>query len=437
MSEMIKEYASEIKKTFLEPLTNNTVLKERFYDETNRERADGEYQRDYTRILYASSFRRLQGKMQLFAVQSDQFIRNRLTHSLEVAQIAKSIATEIGYNQDEIYIVEAGALAHDIGNPPFGHAGERFLNELAKEFGGFEGNAQTFRILTTVEQKRADFQGLNLTYRTLLGVLKYYNKYNGQLSELSFSKQKFIYDRDYNLVKNIVEKSGVELRTLDVQIVDLADEIAYAAHDLEDGLRLGSFTLDDIFHEFCKDISDEKSREELANIIEESKEKAGFKNKKISSSEFSKLYRKEVTSRVINTLINDIGIVDLNEEEMKKKGTSRKKEIGFVTYSKLASGLKKTTYECITNNDEVYAYEQDGNEMLKELFKFYQNNPRYLPPEYRAENIINQYEEQYREEGADSGVKQAFQERLIIDYISGMMDEYVKTSYNRLIGYRR
>lgn len=437
MSEMIKEYASEIKKTFLEPLTNNTVLKERFYDETNRERADGEYQRDYTRILYASSFRRLQGKMQLFAVQSDQFIRNRLTHSLEVAQIAKSIATEIGYNQDEIYIVEAGALAHDIGNPPFGHAGERFLNELAKEFGGFEGNAQTFRILTTVEQKRADFQGLNLTYRTLLGVLKYYNKYNGQLSELSFSKQKFIYDRDYNLVKNIVEKSGVELRTLDVQIVDLADEIAYAAHDLEDGLRLGSFTLDDIFHEFCKDISDEKSREELANIIEESKEKAGFKNKKISSSEFSKLYRKEVTSRVIHTLINDIGIVDLNEEEMKKKGTSRKKEIGFVTYSKLASGLKKTTYECITNNDEVYAYEQDGNEMLKELFKFYQDNLRYLPPEYRAENIINQYEEQYREEGADSGVKQAFQERLIIDYISGMMDEYVKTSYNRRIGYRR
>ena len=437
MSEMIKEYASKIKKTFLEPLTNNTVLKERFYDETNRERADGEYQRDYTRILYASSFRRLQGKMQLFAVQSDQFIRNRLTHSLEVAQIAKSIATEIGYNQDEIYIVEAGALAHDIGNPPFGHAGERFLNELAKEFGGFEGNAQTFRILTTVEQKRADFQGLNLTYRTLLGVLKYYNKYNGQLSELSFSKQKFIYDRDYNLVKNIVEKSGVELRTLDVQIVDLADEIAYAAHDLEDGLRLGSFTLDDIFHEFCKDISDEKSREELANIIEESKEKAGFKNKKISSSEFSKLYRKEVTSRVIHTLINDIGIVDLNEEEMKKKSTSRKKEIGFVTYSKLASGLKKTTYECITNNDEVYAYEQDGNEMLKELFKFYKDNPRYLPPEYRAENIINQYEEQYREEGADSGVKQAFQERLIIDYISGMMDEYVKTSYNRLIGYRR
>lgn len=87
---------------------------------------------DYTRILYASSFRRLQGKMQLFAVQSDQFIRNRLTHSLEVAQIARSIAKEIGYSQDEIYVVEAAALAHDIGNPPFGHAGERYLNKLAK-----------------------------------------------------------------------------------------------------------------------------------------------------------------------------------------------------------------------------------------------------------------------------------------------------------------
>lgn len=113
----IKQNAAEIKKIFLDPLADNNKLKERFHNEQNRSRFDGEYQRDYTRILYASSFRRLQGKMQLFAVQSDQFIRNRLTHSLEVAQIARSIATEIGYTQDDIYVVEAAALAHDIGNP--------------------------------------------------------------------------------------------------------------------------------------------------------------------------------------------------------------------------------------------------------------------------------------------------------------------------------
>lgn len=432
MSSILQQQAGEINKIFLQPITQNEKLSTRLYEEDNRSRNDGEYQRDYTRILYASSFRRLQGKMQLFAVQSDQFIRNRLTHSLEVAQIARSIAKEIGYNQNEIYVVEAAALAHDIGNPPFGHAGERFLNKLAKEAGGFEGNAQTFRILTTVEQKRADFQGLNLTYRTLLGVLKYYNKYNSNLSDKSYSKQKFIYDKDYELVQKIITDTKIELRTIDVQIVDLADEIAYAAHDLEDGLRLGSFTLDDIYHDFYKDIKDEKSIQCLEAIINESKERAGFKNQNISSSEFSKLYRKEVTSRIIYTLINDIGIVDLSDEEKERRGTTRDKEIGFVTYSQLASGLKRTTYECITNTDEVYAYEQQGEKMLKTLYDFYLSNPRYLPPEYRAKNIIEQYKTQYIAENKDEGLEKILQQRLVLDYISGMMDEYVKTTYNRL-----
>lgn len=433
MDSILKEQAKEINEIFLKPITENESLCNRLYKEKNRDRSDGEYQRDYTRILYASSFRRLQGKMQLFAVQSDQFIRNRLTHSLEVAQIARSIAMEIGYKKDEIYVVEAAALAHDIGNPPFGHAGERFLNKLAKDAGGFEGNAQTLRILTTVEQKRANFQGLNLTYRTLLGVLKYYKRFDSSLSDRAFSKQKFIYEKDYEFVQNIITKTNVELRTIDVQIVDLADEIAYAAHDLEDGLRLGSFTLDDIYHDFYKDNNnDEKSTECLELIIKESKERAGFKNKNISSSEFSKLYRKEVTSRIINTLINDIGIISLSDDEKEKKGTSRDKEIGFVNYGKLASGLKKTTYECITNTDEVYAYEQQGEKMLETLYNFYLRKPNYLPPEYRADNIIKQYNEQYIAESKDDGPKEVLQKRLVLDYISGMMDEYVKTTYNRL-----
>lgn len=433
MDSILKEQAKEINEIFLKPITENESLCNRLYKEKNRDRSDGEYQRDYTRILYASSFRRLQGKMQLFAVQSDQFIRNRLTHSLEVAQIARSIAMEIGYKKDEIYVVEAAALAHDIGNPPFGHAGERFLNKLAKDAGGFEGNAQTLRILTTVEQKRANFQGLNLTYRTLLGVLKYYRRFDSSLSDRAFSKQKFIYEKDYEFVQNIITKTNVELRTIDVQIVDLADEIAYAAHDLEDGLRLGSFTLDDIYHDFYKDNNnDEKSTECLELIIKESKERAGFKNKNISSSEFSKLYRKEVTSRIINTLINDIGIISLSDDEKEKKGTSRDKEIGFVNYGKLASGLKKTTYECITNTDEVYAYEQQGEKMLETLYNFYLRKPNYLPPEYRADNIIKQYNEQYIAESKDDGPKEVLQKRLVLDYISGMMDEYVKTTYNRL-----
>lgn len=433
MESNLEKYKDEIKERFLKPLEENTLLTTRCHPEKNRERLDGEYQRDYTRILYSSSFRRLQGKMQLFAVQSDQFIRNRLTHSLEVAQIARSIATEIGYRENDIYVVEACALAHDIGNPPFGHAGERFLNTLGKSFGGFEGNAQTFRILTTVEQKRAEFQGLNLTYRTLLGILKYYNKYSGKLSDIAFAKQKFIYDRDYDLVKGIIEETNIQLRTLDVQIVDLADEIAYAAHDLEDGLRLGILTPDEVMHDFCRSETDSNSQKELESIFLDSKQRAGFKNTDISSAEYTKLYRKEITSRVIHTLINDIGIVTLSPEEKEKKGTNSDVEIGFVKFGKLASGLKKTIYECITNNDEVYAYENEGNRMLQELYDFYKDHACYLPPEYRADNIIKQYPNDYREEARDTGVKDVLQNRLIMDYISGMMDEYVKTVYVRLI----
>ena len=131
-------------------------------------------------------------------------------------------------------------------------------------------------------------------------------------------------------------------------------------------------------------------------------------------------------------MINDIGIVELSNEEKKKKGTERKHEIGFVTYGQLASGLKKTTYECITNNDEVYAYEQKGEYMLKELYNFYSAHPDYLPPEYRADNIMQQYETVYSEEKSDTGLKEALQKRLVFDYIAGMMDEYVRTAYNRI-----
>lgn len=420
---VIDSRKSQIMNDFLLPLRDKSeLLQRRRYPEKDlRPRVDGEFQRDYTRILYASSFRRLQGKMQLFAVQSDQFIRNRLTHSLEVAQIARSIADNLGYDKSEQYVVEACALAHDIGNPGYGHAGERFLNDMCKEFGGFEGNAQTFRILTTVEQKRYEFQGLNLTYRTLLGVLKYFNRFeNGK-------NKKFIYDEDYDFVQRIVEETGVSLRTLDVQIVDLADEIAYAAHDLEDGLRIGFLNVDEVLHDFCNMIEDPKAQEKLEDIFKDSKQKGGFRMANVDSSEYTKLYRKEISSKIINTLISDIGIVELNDEQKSERGTSRKYEIGFENYGKLAAGLKSTIYNCVTHQNDVYAYENEGNYMMKALFDFYIHEPSYLPPEYRADIIKKQYPTSYEKVDSDM-----LQKRLAVDYISGMMDEYVKSSFHKL-----
>ena len=130
------------------------------------------YRRDYARLLCCSSFRRLQGKMQLLGINPTHFHRNRLTHSLEVAQIAGSIARDLKLKHP--IVAETCALAHDLGNPPFGHAGERVLNDLAKDIGGYEGNAQTFRILRHLEKKHYAYAGLNVTLRTLLGITKYF-----------------------------------------------------------------------------------------------------------------------------------------------------------------------------------------------------------------------------------------------------------------------
>ncbi|MDF2942688.1 MAG: putative deoxyguanosinetriphosphate triphosphohydrolase [Herbinix sp.] len=418
----------EIKNRLLLPLSENKLLEHRLFEnEENRNRDDGEFQRDYTRILYSSSFRRLQGKMQLLAIKSDQFIRNRLTHSLEVAQIARSIADKIGYSQVESYVVETGALAHDIGNPPFGHAGERFLNDLSKDFGGFEGNAQTLRILTTVEQKRGYFQGLNLTYRTLLSVVKYNKVYNKNLKKENFGKQKFLYQDDYEFINNIVTDTNVSVRTLDVQIVDLADEIAYAAHDLEDGLRLGIFTEDEILHDFYNYTNNKATIDIFEKILDESKERSSYKTINVDSSEYKKLYRKEITSKIINTLISDIGIIKIDNKSREKTGTINMEELGLVNYGILASGLKDTVYKGITHNDKVYAYESRGKAMLEYLFSFYIKHPEYLPSEYRANLIKAQYNPKYNDYDSTT-----LQKRLIIDYLSGMMDKYVETIYDSL-----
>ncbi len=158
------------------------------------------YQRDFTRILYSSSFRRLQGKMQILGIESSAFFRNRLTHSLEVSQIARSIANIIAdeipetYDNKDIYVIEAAALAHDIGHPAFGHKGERVLNKLASQHDlRFEGNAQNFRILRCLEKKEPSILGLNLTNRTLLSINKYIVK-----ETLETSVDKFLYENDYN-----------------------------------------------------------------------------------------------------------------------------------------------------------------------------------------------------------------------------------------------
>ncbi|MEH7440671.1 dNTP triphosphohydrolase [Neobacillus drentensis] len=397
-------------------------LNKRIHNEDPIERARNEYQRDYSRIIYSTSFRRLQGKMQLLGVQSDKFYRNRLTHSLEVAQIARAIAERLrnlsGLEDvyvDDIYVVEAGALAHDIGNPPFGHHGERVLNKLMEHKGGFEGNAQTIRVLNDLEKKLPNNKGLNLTLRTLLSVVKYYVPY--KQNEVP-KREKFLYETSYNLLVESLSETIVNPRTIDVQIVDLADEIAYAAHDLEDALSLKLFNIDEFLFEF-KHSSNSGDYEILDELVTRAKSFARSASNYNSSEEFGLLLRKELTSNLVNKLVNDIGIVIVDKEFKDKTGTKNEYELGFKTLDSFADGLKKFTFSCINRSNIVQIYEKQGEKIIKGLFSAFNDNA------FNRKNLLLPVE--FRQDDVD-------QERLVADYISGMMDSYALKVFKELYG---
>src|SRR6185437_3020312 len=190
------------------------------------------YQRDRDRIIHSSAFRKLQYKTQVFVNHEGDFYRTRLTHSIEVAQIARSVARELGLDED---LTEALALAHDLGHPPFGHAGEEALNLAMKPFGGFDHNAQSLRVVTLLESRYAGWDGLNLTWETLEGL----DKHNGPL------RNPPPYIADYN------DRHRLDLAThasAEAQVAAIADDVAYHSHDLDDGLRARLFTADDLSH---------------------------------------------------------------------------------------------------------------------------------------------------------------------------------------------
>lgn len=353
--------------------------------------------RDYARILYSSSFRRLQGKMQLLGVDANKFNRNRLTHSLEVAQIARSIASDLGLKNT--VVTEAAALAHDIGNPPFGHYGEVVLNELSDGYGGYEGNAQAFRILRLLEKKHYAYSGLNLNIRTLMAVTKYFHNRKD-------NPKKFLYDTDYDFLKNELDKNEIKIKkSIDAEIMDLSDEIAYAAHDLEDALSFGMISLGEIVHEFKISDKYKSAFPKMAEIAKEVQSVAMKADSIGTSEEYAIVLKKELTSKIVNTLCSDIGLVN---------GI-----LGYKQYSKLAEGLKKLLFKAILRKKDIQLYERRGEKIIRGLFEVY-SDKKYnkdnilLPPELRAIN--------------DCKV------RLVTDHISGMMDSYATLEYEKFFG---
>jgi predicted deoxyguanosinetriphosphate triphosphohydrolase len=353
--------------------------------------------RDYARVLYSSSFRRLQGKMQLLGVDGSKFNRNRLTHSLEVAQIARSIAYNLGLRHT--VVTETAALAHDIGNPPFGHYGEVILNELSSGCGGYEGNAQAFRILRTLEIKHHAYTGLNLNVRTLMAITKY--PFNKQQND-----KKFLYDSDFDFLQGEIDKHEISMKkSIDCEIMDIADEIAYAAHDLEDALSFGMISLGEIVHEFKISEKFNSAYSEMEGIAKKAQTEAMKANRTNTSEEYAMVLKKELTSIIVNTLCSDIGLVD--------------GRLGYKQNPKLAEGLKKLLFKAVLRKKDIQLYERRGEQIIRGLFEVY-SDTKYnkdnilLPPELRSLNDCKT--------------------RLVTDYVSGMMDSYAAQEYQKYFG---
>jgi len=335
------------------------------------------FQRDRDRILHTTAFRRLEYKTQVFIIHEGDYYRTRLTHTLEVAQIGRTIARALGANED---LEEAICLAHDVGHSPFGHSGEVALDRLMKEHGGFDHNRQTIRIVTELEKRFPDFPGLNLTWEVREGIVKHESEYD-------------IADaRDYK-----PEHRG----HLEAQIANAADELAYTAHDLDDGLRSGMVT-----PQMLAGIT-------LWEIIAES---VGWRG-----DELDELSRHRLIRRLIGLEISDL--VDTTSKQLHDSGVRSTQE------------LQSLSFNVISFSEDMYR----RNRQLKDfLYANMYRHHRVVRMARKAEQIISDLFNAYRAEPAilPSHVQEWIEDRglfcTICDYIAGMTDRYAVQEHQRL-----
>lgn len=377
-----------------------------------------EFEHDRARIIHAAAFRRLQGKTQVFGIYEGDFFRTRLTHSLEVAQVAKGIALAHGADPD---LVEAVCLAHDLGHPPFGHNGERTLHELMRPYGGFEGNAQTFRILTYLEQKHADYMGLNLTYQTLDGVLKYKTCIDASAIAANAPRQpvKGFYAWDRNLVETITQRTGSgDGPSFEGQIMDVADDIAYSVHDLEDSLKAGLLTTADLRRKpprhvvaavnakltaWERTVDEAAVHDELAGIADRLEQ---LEQRSVRAG------RKMLTRDLIHAFANTVAV--------QPHGSI---DTDFANRLRIEA-LKAFELYKVIDNPRVTTLGHKGKEVLQRLFAVLDQGRESvgLFPEDHGEH----YEKALldRDETA--------RKRVICDFLAGMTDSYAMRFYSRL-----
>jgi len=360
------------------------------------------FQRDRERILHSNSFRRLKHKTQVFVAQEGDHYRTRLTHSLEVAQIARSISRNLGLNED---LTEALSLAHDLGHTPFGHAGEDALDEISQAFGGFDHNTQTLRLVTKLENRYADFDGLNLSFECLEGLLKHNGPiYNEQGNPTGRYRDKGV-PEGLKSFAALPQLSADKNPPLEAQIAALADDIAYNAHDIDDGLRAGLFTLVDI-----ADIPI------IGGLLEQ------------VVSRYPDLERPrlshELLRRLISSMIEDV--LTQSRKNIVKSGVKSLEDVRnhpefLIQFSinmrqrdiELKSFLKRNMY----THTKVLTIMSRAQSIIHTLFKAYQNDITLIPEVWRPEEG-----KQHTKKGA----------RQIADFIAGMTDVYARDQHKAL-----
>jgi dGTPase len=359
-----------------------------------------DFRRDCDRIIHSTAFRRLAHKTQVFVFHEGDHYRTRLTHTLEVAQIARSLARALALDED---LAEALALAHDLGHPPFGHAGERALDECLKDFGGFDHNAQALRIVTDLERRYPAFAGLNLTWETLEGLIKH----NGPLT-----------DRDGNAIGRYREhgvpaaildyakKQDLELwsyASAEAQVAALSDDIAYDAHDIDDGLRAGLFTPDDL-----------AALPLVGEILTEIAK---------DHHNLDPVHRgNELVRRLITRMIMDV----IAETQRRFKALSPASSadvraalgpsVAFSAPIEAADrAVKQFLHQRMYRADRVMRIMSDAERVVRDLFTHYGQTPGDMPAEW-GEGL-----------GADARARA----RHIADYIAGMTDRYALIEHAR------
>ncbi|MBI1194250.1 MAG: deoxyguanosinetriphosphate triphosphohydrolase [Gammaproteobacteria bacterium] len=346
-----------------------------------------EFQRDRDRIVHSGAFRRLEYKTQVFVNHEGDMFRTRLTHSIEVAQIGRSIARSLRINED---LTEAVALAHDLGHTPFGHAGQDALNECMKDFGGFEHNLQSLRVVDELEERYADFIGLNLTFETREGILKHCSpRWAETLGDVG---RRFLHKR----------QPGLE-----AQLANLADEIAYNNHDIDDGLRAGLITIADMTE--CT----------LFRTQHETVAKAypGLGARRVIHETIRRMINLQVTNLIENSArrIADAGVKSIDDVRAHNEPL-----IGFSAEMATENlELKRFLRDRLYQHYRVRRMGTKAKRVIRSLFEIFLEDVKLLPDGYRQKIL-------------ETGADRVAGARIVADYIAGMTDRYAINEYNRL-----